>query len=216
MHFAQHFVISWFAGEKGGAGSVAGRRIVTWAGVVSDADVIPYAGAIAYNWLGKGMPFGEAMQSAFDTVHIKIHHHYTHNFAFVLLVGLVSLFLAMKLRSRAHENSGIETDKPAQSHGSLRVAILAMFACSLHIACDAIASGPEWPVYPFWPLSDYAWGYKWSWTLADWPNIAILAACLVLARQYAKAKGRSPVEAFSVAVDRRFVRLVRGEVGKGE
>ncbi len=209
MHFAQHLMLSWFVAEGASVGSLRNRRIVTWAGILPDADVVPYALAASKYWLVDGEGFSVAWHHAFDEVHIHVHHHYTHGIGFVLLAGLLAALLAGH-RIRSATEPGPLPGRNAPRLSRLPVAALAMGTVGLHCLCDVIASGPRWPIYPLWPLSDVKWGVSWSWTLADWPNLLILALLLVATRQYAKAKGRSPLEAFSTRLDRGLVRVIRG------
>jgi hypothetical protein len=206
MHFAQHWILSWFIAEGGGSLDLRQRRIVTWAGLLPDADVAPYAAAAMNNWLGRGQGFAQAWNNAFNDVHLNVHHHYTHGVGFVALTGLGAYALARLWTRRGGE--------PADAGGgvfaALKVALLAAVACALHCLTDVIASGPTWPIYPLWPFSNVTWGYPWSWTLADWPNLAILGAMLLAARQYAKWKGRSPLEALSARLDARLVTIIGG------
>ena len=212
MHFAQHWILSWFLAEGGRLRDLRDRRIVTIAGLLPDADVAPYAAAAAHNWLGRGQTFAAAWTNAFNDVHRNVHHHYTHGIGFVAVTALGALTVAACLRREPKGAAPKPEDAAQPSSGrlALRVALLAGIAGALHCLTDVIASGPTWPIYPLWPYSNVAWGYPWSWTLADWPNLLILAGMLVAARQYAVWKGRSPVEALSVRLDQRLVRILRG------
>lgn len=195
MHFAQHIIISWFAAEASGIDNLTEKRMVTFAGVLPDIDVLPYAAGIGYNWLYGGMPFSAAMQKAFDDIHLPVHHHYTHGIGFIVITFFLALFICRISKSCIN---------------NIKVPLLSAGMVLLHCLCDVLASGPNWPVYPLWPFSDISWGYSWSWTLADWENIVILLVCLAAARQYGVYKGRTVVEVFSPRADRWFVNLIRG------
>ncbi|MHC4874729.1 MAG: metal-dependent hydrolase [Planctomycetota bacterium] len=197
MHFAQHIILSWFTAEGGKVDDLTDRRLITFPGVVPDLDVIPYAAAIGYNWLAEGMEFKPAMQKAFDDVHSQIHHVYTHGIGFIVITFLAVLAIMLFRKKRGRD--------------LLKVPLLAGFTSLMHCLCDVLASGPTWPIYPFWPFSKYAWGYKWSWTLADWPNLLLLVLFFIAARQYGVYKGRTVIEVFSVRADRWFVKLIRGK-----
>ena len=84
--------------------------------------------------------------------------------------------------------------------------VLAMVASALHIFCDLVAGGPTWPVYPLWPASSLEWSASWSWTIGEWPNIAILFACLAGMFAYARFGARSPLECFGDRADAWFIR----------
>lgn len=85
-----------------------------------------------------------------------------------------------------------------------------MVAAAIHNFFDIVAGGPTWPVYPLWPLSDLAWTASWSWTIGEWPNVAILFACLAGMLLYAKFAARSPLECFGERADAWLARTVRG------
>jgi membrane-bound metal-dependent hydrolase YbcI (DUF457 family) len=147
----------------------------------SDVDVLAYAGALLYYRLDKDL--------AFENVWRVVHHRYTHGLTFVLLTGVVAWLLSSNQSARA------------------RVALFAMAASALHMFCDLVAGGPTWPIYPLWPISDLGWSASWSWTIGEWPNIAILFACLAGMFAYAKLAGRSPLECFGDRADAWFVRI---------
>jgi len=75
------------------------------------------------------------------------------------------------------------------------------------LACILVAGGPTWPIYPLWPVSDLGWSASWSWKIGEWPNIAILFACLAGMFAYAKFAARSPLECFGDRADAWFVRI---------
>lgn len=217
VHFAQHLILSWFIGEGAGLDDVNDRRIVALAGVVPDLDVIPYVGAAAYNYFGEGMPLRDGVFRAYREVHMQVHHVWTHGIGFVLVTGLLALFLSRLLHRRSSSGPPEEEAAPVSDIGVAgKVAVLAMIASVLHVLGDVLASGPDWPVFPLMPFSRVSWGYAWSWSLADWPNLLILGLCLLAARQYAVWRGRSVVEVVSVRLDRAFVRLVRNERSESE
>ena len=76
-----------------------------------------------------------------------------------------------------------------------------------------VGGGPTWPTYPLWSLTDAPWSASWSWTIGEWPNIAILFACLAGTLLYARLAGRSPFECFGARADRWLVGVVRQEPG---
>jgi hypothetical protein len=84
-----------------------------------------------------------------------------------------------------------------------------MLACALHNFLDLAGGGPTWHIYPLWPVADFGWSVPWSWTIGEWPNIAVLAACLLGTLAYARVAGRSPLECFGDRADRWLVTVVR-------
>lgn len=183
MQGPSHLLVSWFYADASGIDSARDRRIVAWAGLAPDIDVLAYAGALVYYRLDQ--------DAAFENVWRAVHHHYTHGLAFVLLTGVMAWMIASNRSNR------------------WRVAAFATLASAIHNFCDLVAGGPTWPIYPLWPLSDLAWSASWSWTIGEWPNIVILAACFAGAFVYARIVGRSPVECFGNRADAWFVRVVR-------
>ena len=186
MQGPSHLMVSWYFAETGGVAAPRDRRIVAWAGLAPDFDVLAYIGALVYYRLDKDL--------AFENVWQVVHHRYTHGLTFVLLTGIVAWFLA--------------TPGPAR----MRVAMFAVLASAMHNFFDIVAGGPTWPVYPFWPFSDFGWFASWSWTIGEWPNIAILFACLGGMFLYGKFAGRSPMECFGDRADAWWVRTVRQEI----
>lgn len=178
-------MVSWYFAEAAGIAKPRDRRIVAWAGFAPDFDVLAYGAAILWYGLDKDL--------AFENVWRVVHHRYTHGLTWVLLVGIVAWWLASPGAAR------------------LRVASLAVLACAMHNFFDVVAGGATWPIYPFWPLNDLAWGVPWSWTIGEWPNVLVLFACLAGALLYGKAAGRSPLECFGDRADAWLVGVVRQE-----
>lgn len=185
MQGPSHLVISWFVGEASALDRARDRRIVAWAGIAPDADVLAYVAALLYYRLDKEL--------AFENVWRVVHHRYTHGLAFVALTGAVAYWLAGARGSK----------------GSLRVALLAMVASAIHNFLDVVGGGPTWPIYPLWPVSEAPWHASWSWTIGEWPNIVVLVGCLAATLAYGRVMGRSPMECFGDRADGWFVRILR-------
>jgi len=184
MQGPAHLGISWLLGVSGGARDRRDRRIVGLAGLVPDIDVIVYPLAYVF-FLGD-------LDRAFG-IYTNVHHRYTHGIVFAVLVA----FAAYRLASGSNRR---------------RIAALAFAAVGIHIACDVIASGNAWPVYPLWPVSNLAWSVEWSWSASDWRNVGISVLAIVMTLVYAKRKGYSPVECFSYRADDWLAAVMRGEV----
>jgi membrane-bound metal-dependent hydrolase YbcI (DUF457 family) len=187
MQGPSHLIISWYFGEAAGLEAARDRRIVAWSGLAPDVDVVAYIGALLY-YRDQGL--------AFENVWEVVHHRYTHGLAFVGLTGLAAYALASRGRASA---------------APMRITLLAMLASVIHNFCDLVGGGPTWPLYPLWPLSDVRWSAAWSWTIGEWPNVAILFACLAGTLLYARLAGRSPLECFGDRADAWLVRTVRGQ-----
>lgn len=198
MQGPSHLMLSWFLADANGLDDANERRIVAWAGLAPDVDVVAYIGAIVWYGFDKDL--------AFENVWQVVHHRYTHGLTFVLLTGCVAWLLAARFAAarRTAGDAVSRTGAPAW-----RVAVLAMLASALHNFCDIVGGGPTWPIYPLWPLSDIGWTANWSWTLSEWPNTVILFACLAATMLYARFAGRSPLELFGMRTDRWFVGIVQ-------
>ncbi len=186
MQGPSHLMLSWYFAEAADVATARDRRIVAWSGLVPDVDVLAYAGAIVYYGFDKDL--------AYENVWQVIHHRYTHGAFFAIAIGVAAYFLA---------------SRDGGARGRARVALLATAIALLHCFLDLAGGGPTWPIYPYWPLSDAAWHAPWSWTIGEWPNLAVLFACLAGAFAYARFVGRSPVECFGDRADAWFVAIVR-------
>lgn len=187
MQGPTHLMVSWYFAEASDVEASRDRRIVAWAGLMPDIDVVAYLGALVHYRFDKEL--------AFENVWKEVHHRYTHNLAFVIVTGAVAYWLA----------------SAGDAKHKARIAALAMIACALHNFLDVVGAGPTWPIYPLWPLPGPGWSATWSWTIGDWQNIAIFVVLTVGMFVYAKARNRSPVECFGDRADRWFCAIVRGE-----
>jgi len=119
------------------------------------------------------------------------HHILFHNYGGAILTTVVCTLLARK---------------------KWAVGLLALFAFHLHIVCDLMGSGREWPIFYFWPTSHVAWSWKYVWELASWQNSVIgffvTIACLACALRWR----RTFVEVFSTRVDGHVVATVRNRI----
>ena len=188
MQGPSHLLVSWFLAESADVPSARDRRIVAWAGFAPDVDVAAYVAAIVY--------YRFDQELAFENVWSVVHHRYTHGLFFVALTAVVAYFLA---------------DRRPGAMGPARVAVLAALAAALHCFFDVVAGGPTWPIYPFWPFTEAHWSVPWSWTIGEWPNLAILYGSIGAALLYAWAMGYSPMECFGDRADRWLVGVMRQE-----
>lgn len=92
---------------------------------------------------------------------------------------------------------------------SPRATLLALVAFHSHIAADLVGSGPGWPIWYGWPLSDAEWLPSWQWDLASWQNTVIGLAVTLACLGAALVVARTPVELVSLRADRRVVETLR-------
>jgi hypothetical protein len=198
MQGPSHLIISWFVAEACEVKSPRERRIVALSGLAPDIDVLGYVGAIVY--------FGFDKDLAFEHVWEVIHHRYTHGLGFVVLTGIVAFMAATRFPVLEFRRGNEVVAGLSRRAG--KVALLCMLVSAIHVFCDVVAGGPTWPVFPLWPLSDFAWTVDWSWTLAEWPNSVILFACLAGTMLYARFADHSPMESINYGFERWFVRII--------
>ncbi len=191
MQGPAHLVLSWFTAESCGFDEPRSRRIIALAGLSPDFDVVAYVGAYLY--------FGFDRNRAYEEVWQTVHHHYTHGFSFAVLVGVMAWLWA---RSAAPTRAGPQD-------AALSVALLAFTAVLLHVFFDVMAAGARFPVFPFWPVSDFAWTVSWSWELKDWPNQVVTLCALAAVIVYAKLAGRSPLEALNYRLEAWVVNIAQ-------
>lgn len=118
---------------------------------------------------------------------VETHHHYTHGIGMIALAAVCGLAFGRR---------------------RLRTAVLAGVAACVHVVCDVIGSGPEFPVYPWWPFSDVDWTVAWSIPVNEWPNLFAGFVLLAVAGLYSRSRGRTILEMISVEMDRELVRHI--------
>jgi len=188
MHGPSHLLISWYVADSINIDSVKNRKIIAWSGFAPDIDVIGYILAIIY--------YGFDMEMAFKHFWQPYHHVYTHGLTFILLTGIVTYFLT-------------RTPKSSFNLTNLKIPIICMLVSALHNLCDLIAGGSNWPIYPLYPIHDYALSVSWSIPLSDWRNALILIVCLSVVFIYAKTKKYSPMEVFGKRFENWFMVVVK-------
>ena len=76
------------------------------------------------------------------------------------------------------------------------VAALAFVSFHLHLVCDLLGSGREWPIAYLYPFSPAEIGLSWGWELASWQNVTIMIALLAAMAFTARRWGRTFAEGF--------------------
>jgi len=129
------------------------------------------------------------------------HHVLTHNIAGALVTTAVCAAFAKK---------------------RWKVAALAFVTFHLHILCDLIGAGRDWPVVYLWPFSHYEYFSPYGWPLASWQNMTITAvafffiAWIGIVRGYTFVESFLPAKADAAVVEvlrRRFAGRTRAGVG---
>jgi hypothetical protein len=83
-----------------------------------------------------------------------------------------------------------------------------MFCVFIHLLCDIVGSGYDWPIYPWWPFSSAPFSVSWSYEVSSLPNILAGFIFTFLAYFVMKKTERSPFEMLSTKMDEVFVRGV--------
>jgi len=119
----------------------------------------------------------------------RFHHSVTHG---VVAAAAVVLATAVFARRR------------------LRAAGLALAAFHVHLLCDLLGSGVDWPIAYFWPFSSRELISPYAWPLASWQNLVITVAALVVVAWIGVTRGRTFAETFLPAgADRAVVAVLR-------
>jgi inner membrane protein len=91
-----------------------------------------------------------------------------------------------------------------------RTFAFSLAAFDLHLVCDMLGSGREWPIVYFYPFSSHEFYSPVGWPLTGWQNIAITAAALGACGYTAVRFGRSFLEAcLPTRVDAAVVETLR-------
>ena len=73
---------------------------------------------------------------------------------------------------------------------------LSLGAFHLHLLCDFLGSGVDWPIQYFWPFSDRLYHTWYGWELDVWQNWAAAIVLLLVCGRVAVRSGYSFAEAF--------------------
>ncbi len=83
----------------------------------------------------------------------------------------------------------------------------------LHLFCDIVgARGPDgyqWPVYYFFPFSDYGLSWAHQWEINALPNILLTIWLLYMFLKQSALAGYSPLSLLSPAVDQPFIKTLQ-------
>lgn len=88
-------------------------------------------------------------------------------------------------------------------------------AFHLHLLCDLMGSGAEWPIHWLWPLGELLVPpFSWGWELSSWQNALVFVLGLVATAVLGITKGRTWVEAVSATADAHVVATFRKWAGR--
>jgi len=168
------------------------RKLVTWAGVLPDADGLGAIPDVFGSWCsGKECTF---------YYYQTYHHLLLHGWLGAICVSILLVLLA---RQKG------------------RVFLLCLFAFHLHLLCDLVGSrgptaGDLWPICYSEPLFRHPiWFWKHQWRLDGWQNQTIFIVLFLTSLWVATKKGLSFVELVSSRADKTFVGVLqkwRGQI----
>lgn len=180
-----HLVGSWLV-AMATTNNLRDRKLVTWAGVLPDADGLGAVADVVSSWIsGKECTFHYYQQ---------YHHILLHGWP-----GAVAVSLLLTIFARQH----------------WRVLLLCLLTYHLHLLCDLIGSrgptvGDLWPICYSEPIFRHPiWFWKHQWKLDGWQNQTIFVAIFTVSLWVAIKKGYSFVEVVSARLDSVFVQVLR-------
>jgi inner membrane protein len=122
-------------------------------------------------------------------LYVKYHHILFHNVLFGTIISL--LFTSLRSRNRV----------------LMMVFYLAVF--HIHILCDLLGSGPDWPIAYLWPFSNKLYHFKYQWNLVSWQNFVTTLIATFLLFFVAVRCRRTPLELISRRIDRKVVATIQ-------
>jgi inner membrane protein len=92
----------------------------------------------------------------------------------------------------------------------VKVAVLAFTVFHLHLLCDLLGSGLDWPIQYWWPINDTWYVTPYGWEFDSWQNWIIAIALLLMTVRLALTTGHSFAESFLTSQqDREIVQTLR-------
>lgn len=94
--------------------------------------------------------------------------------------------------------AGLLISLAAASYAKNRLTVwwLGLGAFHLHLLCDFLGSGLDWPIQYFWPFSDILYHTPYGWELDAWQNWIVAIALLLVCGWIAVRSGYSFAETF--------------------
>ena len=110
-------------------------------------------------WAGVAADLDGLTVLAGEDAYGRWHHVLTHGLFAGLLIGLL-------MSSWAKDR--------------INVWWLGLGAFHLHLVCDFLGSGADWPIQYFWPLSDTFYYTPYGWELDAWQNWVVAVTLIVV------------------------------------
>jgi LexA-binding, inner membrane-associated putative hydrolase len=180
-----HLVGSWLVAVAT-TNNPRDRKLVTWAGVVPDADGLGVIPDVIGSWIsGKACTF---------YYYQTYHHLLMHGWPAAVVVSILFALYAQERR---------------------RVLFLCLLTFHLHLLCDLIGSrgptpGDLWPICYSEPLFRHPiWFWKHQWRLDGWQNQIIFLVIFLASLWVATKRGFSFVEVISSKADKVFVGVLQ-------
>jgi len=126
-------------------------------------------------WAGVAADLDGLTVLAGEETYGRWHHVFTHGLFAGLLIGLL-------MSSWAKDR--------------INVWWLGLGAFHLHLVCDFLGSGVDWPIQYFWPLSDTFYYTPYGWELDAWQNWVVAITLIVVCGRLAISSGHSFAETF--------------------
>jgi inner membrane protein len=76
------------------------------------------------------------------------------------------------------------------SDAAVRTTVLGLISFHVHLLLDVVGTGGL-PIRYLWPISNAEWTWSGRWTLASWPNVAVMALTTLGVLWVARRSGRS-------------------------
>ena len=185
-----HLVGSWLVAVAT-TNNPRDRKLVTWAGVLPDADGLGVIPDVVGSWIsGKECTF---------YYYQTYHHLLMHGWPAAIVVSILFALYAQQRQ---------------------RVLLLCLLTFHLHLLCDLFGSrgptiGDLWPICYSEPLFRHPiWFWKHQWKLDGWQNQSIFIALFLSSFWVATKKGFSFVEVVSSRADKIFVGVLQKLFGQ--
>jgi len=177
-----HFFMGWAVANSVPSLSKRERALITWAGVVPDAD-------------GLGIIAEKLTEHSAHPLNwwSEYHHVLGHNIGFAMVVTVAAAIFAKRKLTTA-----------------LLVCISFHLHLIADLVGARGPDGDQWPIPYLLPFSNQ-WQLTWSgqWALNAWPNFIITGTLIVATLLLARQRGFSLLEMFSLKLDAIVIATLR-------